>query len=120
MGITASRHRTGARCRPALILSADGDVITEFKPLNREWVVTLNQMSPHVVDALIATEDHRFYKHHGIDFQRVAAAAHQPLTRSCFGNPAASRVKSFLSGSYLASPSTRLPLIIAYRTCDSR
>jgi penicillin-binding protein 1A len=26
------------------------------------------------VDALIATEDHRFYEHHGIDFRRTAGA----------------------------------------------
>lgn len=67
--------------RPALILSADGKVLAEFKPVNREWV-TLNQISPHVVDALIATEDHRFYEHHGIDLQRVAAAALHTFTGS--------------------------------------
>ncbi|WP_321888491.1 penicillin-binding protein 1A [Paraburkholderia bannensis] len=67
--------------RPALILSADGKVLTEFKPVNREWV-SLNQISPHVVDALVATEDHRFYQHHGIDLQRVAGAALHTFTSS--------------------------------------
>ncbi|WP_310631343.1 transglycosylase domain-containing protein [Paraburkholderia sp.] len=67
--------------RPALILSDDGKVLTEFKPVNREWVA-LNQISPHVVDALVATEDHRFYQHHGIDLQRVAAAALHTFTGS--------------------------------------
>ncbi|HKR44618.1 MAG TPA: transglycosylase domain-containing protein [Paraburkholderia sp.] len=67
--------------RPALILSADGNALAEFKPVNREWV-TLNEISPHVVDALIATEDHRFYQHHGIDLQRVAAAALHTFTGS--------------------------------------
>jgi penicillin-binding protein 1A len=60
--------------RPALIVSADGKLLAEFKPVNREWV-TLNQISPYVVDALIATEDRRFYQHHGIDVRRVASAA---------------------------------------------
>uniref|UniRef100_UPI000DD33B8B penicillin-binding protein 1A n=1 Tax=Paraburkholderia unamae TaxID=219649 RepID=UPI000DD33B8B len=59
---------------PAQILSADGKVLAEFKPSNREWV-PLAQISPHMVDALIATEDHRFYEHHGIDFKRTAGAA---------------------------------------------
>ncbi|CAG9258552.1 Multimodular transpeptidase-transglycosylase [Paraburkholderia unamae] len=67
--------------RPALILSSDGKVLAEFKPVNREWV-TLDQISPHVVDALIATEDHRFYQHHGIDLQRVAGAALHTFTSS--------------------------------------
>lgn len=60
--------------RPAQILSADGKLLAEFKPSNREWV-TLKQISPHMVDALISTEDHRFYEHHGIDWKRTAAAA---------------------------------------------
>ncbi|TPQ37115.1 penicillin-binding protein [Cupriavidus pinatubonensis] len=60
--------------RPALIVSADGKVIDEFKPVNREWV-PLGQISPYMVDALIATEDRRFYEHHGIDWLRIASAA---------------------------------------------
>ncbi|MBU6487736.1 MAG: transglycosylase domain-containing protein, partial [Burkholderiales bacterium] len=60
--------------RPAQILSADGKLLAQFKPANREWV-TLKQISPHMVDALISTEDHRFYEHHGIDWKRTAAAA---------------------------------------------
>ncbi|NTX30751.1 transglycosylase domain-containing protein [Burkholderia pyrrocinia] len=59
--------------RPARVLSADGELIAEFRPVNREWV-PLKQISPHMVDALIATEDHRFYSHHGIDWRRTIAA----------------------------------------------
>nr|WP_310143469.1 transglycosylase domain-containing protein [Burkholderia ambifaria] len=59
--------------RPARVLSADGELIAEFRPVNREWV-PLKQISPHMVDALIATEDHRFYAHHGIDWRRTIAA----------------------------------------------
>jgi len=58
---------------PARVMSADGVLLAEFKRVNREWV-PLNRISPHVVDALIATEDHRFYQHHGIDFRRTGAA----------------------------------------------
>ncbi|WP_173678632.1 penicillin-binding protein 1A [Burkholderia singularis] len=59
---------------PAQILSADGKLLAEFKPSNREWV-PLPGISPKVVDALIATEDHRFYQHHGLDWRRTAGAA---------------------------------------------
>ncbi|MBR7990853.1 transglycosylase domain-containing protein [Burkholderia cenocepacia] len=59
--------------RPARVLSADGQLIAEFRPVNREWV-PLKQISPHMIDALIATEDHRFYAHHGIDWRRTLAA----------------------------------------------
>jgi penicillin-binding protein 1A len=33
-----------------------------------------NSGAPPVVDALIATEDHRFYKHWGLDWRRTASA----------------------------------------------
>ncbi|WP_422110258.1 penicillin-binding protein 1A, partial [Burkholderia glumae] len=59
---------------PAQVMSADGRLLAEFKPSNREWVA-LADISPHMVDALIATEDHRFYQHHGLDWRRTAGAA---------------------------------------------
>ncbi|CAG2157443.1 Penicillin-binding protein 1A [Cupriavidus yeoncheonensis] len=65
--------------RPAVILSADGEILDELKPANREWV-PLGRISPYVVAALIATEDRRFYDHHGIDWKRIAAAAVHTLS----------------------------------------
>jgi penicillin-binding protein 1A len=59
---------------PTVVMSADGVVLAEFRRLNRQWV-PLSRISKPVKDALIATEDHRFYEHHGIDFRRTAAAA---------------------------------------------
>ncbi|MCM8611636.1 transglycosylase domain-containing protein [Accumulibacter sp.] len=60
--------------QPAQILSADGRKLAEFKQSNREWV-TLAGISPHVIDALIATEDHRFREHFGLDWRRTIGAA---------------------------------------------
>lgn len=60
--------------RPAQLLSADGKQLAVFKRSNRVWV-KLDSVSPQVTAALIATEDHRFYEHHGIDWRRTAAAA---------------------------------------------
>lgn len=60
--------------RPSVVLSADGVVLAEYRRLNRRWV-PLDKIAPSTIDALIATEDHRFHEHHGIDFRRLAAAA---------------------------------------------
>ena len=59
--------------QPARVLSADGKELAVFKWANREWV-GLAQMAPSVKAALIATEDHRFFDHHGIDFYRLGGA----------------------------------------------
>ncbi|MBP0619710.1 penicillin-binding protein 1A [Cupriavidus consociatus] len=60
--------------QPAQVLSADGEELAVFKWANRDWV-PLKQISPNVVAALISTEDHRFYEHHGLDWRRLASAA---------------------------------------------
>ena len=39
------------------------------------------KISPHVMQALIATEDQRFYEHRGIDLRRTAGALCHTLTR---------------------------------------
>jgi penicillin-binding protein 1A len=58
---------------PAKVMSADGVLLAEYRRINRQWV-TLKKISPHVVNALISTEDHRFRQHHGIDLRRTGAA----------------------------------------------
>ncbi|MCW7536831.1 transglycosylase domain-containing protein [Aquabacterium sp. A7-Y] len=59
--------------RPSVLLAADGSVIATFKRTNREWMA-LDRVPTHVVDALIATEDHRFWEHAGVDWRRSLAA----------------------------------------------
>ena len=68
--------------QPSVLMSVDGKRLATFKPMNREWV-RLNQISPHVINALIATEDHRFYQHYGIDLRRTATG----LLRVFVGDP---------------------------------
>ncbi len=52
------------------VLSDDKTVLGTYYIQNRSSV-NYSQLSPNVVNALIATEDSRFYEHSGIDFQRV-------------------------------------------------
>ena len=58
---------------PAQLVSVDGKLLAEYRWANREWV-ELHQISPNVVKALIATEDHRFYDHFGLDWKRTASS----------------------------------------------
>jgi len=58
--------------QPTVLISSDGKRLATLKPMNREWV-QLYRISPQVINALLATEDHRFYDHHGIDVLRSAA-----------------------------------------------
>ncbi|MBQ7513917.1 MAG: transglycosylase domain-containing protein [Prevotella sp.] len=55
------------------IYSADGKMIGKFFSENRTPVV-YDEVSSDFWNALIDTEDERFYRHHGIDYQAFAAA----------------------------------------------
>ncbi len=68
----------GRNERPSVFLAADGKPLGSFRQRQKEWV-DLDQISPHVLAALVATEDHRFYDHNGIDVTRVFGAALQTL-----------------------------------------
>jgi len=41
--------------------------------------VALNDISPHLIHAVIAAEDARFYQHHGFDWKEVEDAIHQDV-----------------------------------------
>lgn len=56
------------------IISADGLLMGKYYSENRSEV-KYNQISPNVINALIATEDERFYEHSGIDAQAVGRVA---------------------------------------------
>jgi len=53
--------------------AADGRLITELG-LERRTVLPLSQIPERVREAFIATEDKRFYDHHGIDYIRIFGA----------------------------------------------
>lgn len=72
------------RSRPTVILDAAGKPLGTFERGLQERV-KLSQVSPHVVEALISTEDHRFYQHHGVDFKRVAGAMWHTLNGDAQG-----------------------------------
>lgn len=58
---------------PATLMSIDNVVLASYQRVHRQWV-PLDQVAPAVVHGLIATEDHRFWQHHGIDWYRTAAS----------------------------------------------
>ena len=59
--------------RPSVILSSDGEVIGRFSTAYQA-PVTLKDVPKDLIDALISTEDHRFYEHSGIDPTRIVGA----------------------------------------------
>lgn len=55
------------------VYSIDGELIDQFYNENRVEV-SIDSIPPHVINALIATEDKNFYDHWGVDLQRFLKA----------------------------------------------
>src|SRR5690606_35984702 len=62
-----------------VIMSSDGKQLGRMQQ-NRRAPVTLDQISPWVVRALIDTEDHRFRDHGGVDWLRSIKAVMRTAT----------------------------------------
>jgi penicillin-binding protein 1C len=65
-----------------MLCDDSGAALAEFAAPDGQWRTTLSedQISPHLLRAIVAVEDGRFYKHGGVDWRAVAAAAWQDLT----------------------------------------
>ncbi|MCH1484719.1 MAG: transglycosylase domain-containing protein [Flavobacteriaceae bacterium] len=57
------------------IFTSDGKTLAKYYFNDNRTPVTFHELPTHLVDALIATEDIRFYSHSGIDFKRTFGAA---------------------------------------------
>src|SRR5690625_956475 len=56
----------------SVVRSRDGVILDRYFIENRT-AVGIEDISPHVINALVATEDHRFYTHRGMDMVRTLA-----------------------------------------------
>jgi len=59
------------------ITDRTGDLLREIQPDGTGAPVELADVAPQVVVALVATEDRRFYRHHGVDLLALARAVKQ-------------------------------------------
>jgi len=67
------------QAQPSIVYASNGEPLTQFEPAFQEWV-PLDSIPHHVVDALLATEDRKFYRHNGVDYTRTVAALWNTFT----------------------------------------
>jgi penicillin-binding protein 1B len=61
-------HGRGERRPPIALGTLDGTALEQRVPIR------LSQLPDHLVSAVLAVEDQRFYGHHGLDFPRIGGA----------------------------------------------
>lgn len=98
----------------SLVYSADGKIIGTYNIDRANRIpISYSKLSPHLVHALVATEDERFYEHSGIDFIALGRAIvkrgmmgqasagggstiTQQLAKQLFSTPAKSTIERLL------------------------
>ena len=68
-----SELQRGALAEPSRIYANDGSLIATLYEENRQ-PITLDEVSPHMIDAMLAIEDDRYYEHGGVDLQGIFSA----------------------------------------------
>ncbi|ORM73495.1 carboxypeptidase/penicillin-binding protein 1A [Pantoea wallisii] len=91
---------------PMQVYSADGELIAQYGE-KRRVPLTLQQMPPELIKAFIATEDSRFYEHHGVDPIGIFRAASIALM-SGHASQGASTITQQLARNFFLSPERTL------------
>jgi len=56
------------------VYAIDGSLITEFHAEENREIISFNDMSPNIINAIVAIEDKRFFEHQGVDYIRIIGA----------------------------------------------
>ena len=59
--------------QPTKIYDEDGNVASTITA-NKSEGVAIEEIPDHIIQAVVSIEDHRFYEHHGIDYQAIMRA----------------------------------------------
>ncbi|MCP3137777.1 monofunctional biosynthetic peptidoglycan transglycosylase [Pyxidicoccus xibeiensis] len=73
------------------------------KPRVRQAWVSLGAVAPHAVDAVLTSEDARFYKHEGVDWTEVENALEQSVREARLGRGASTLTQQLAKNLYLST-----------------
>lgn len=111
---------------PSEVYSSDGALLGTYSITDKKEV-PLNQISKHVISALIATEDVRFYKHHGIDGKSMLRVIFKSLLMQQSSSGGGSTITQQLAKSlysrrnywFLETPITKIREMIIARKLEA-
>lgn len=98
------------------LISDDGQVLTTFHIENRSFV-SYEELSPYLVQAAVSTEDKRFYRHSGIDFQGLGRVFFRTLLLSDSSQGGGSTITQQLAKTLYprADVSSKIPFVYKIR-----
>jgi penicillin-binding protein 1A len=88
------------------ILDSNGQLIAVLAGDQNRQPVTISQVPQVVIDAVVATEDHDFYHHHGVDPTSIARAAISDLLGHGSLQGASTLTQQYIKNAYLGQERT--------------
>ena len=88
------------------IYDKDGNYVTTLVGRENRTVIDTSQLPAHVVDAFLAAEDLRFYKHPGFDVTRILGAVVSNVRSGGFDQGASTITQQLVKLSHLSSQKT--------------
>lgn len=90
------------------VYDKDGNQYAKLRGAEDRRSVSLSEISPYLVDAVVATEDMRFYQHMGVDFIRIFGALRADLRSGNLGQGASTLTMQLARNAILNSQEKEL------------
>lgn len=92
--------------KASVFLDKDGKQIGDYFAAERRYWVELEEISPFLLDAVVATEDRNFYKHNGFDYRRIAGAVLKDIKTQSMAEGASTITQQYARNLYLTHEKT--------------
>ena len=92
--------------KASVFLDKDGKQIGDHFAAERRYWVELEEISPFLLDAVIATEDRNFYEHNGFDYRRIAGAVLKDVKTRSKAEGASTITQQYARNLYLTHAKT--------------
>ena len=73
----------GDRGLTSVVYASDGSVLAEWHAEEDRALITYDELPRHLIDAVVAIEDERYWAHAGVDLQALARALIADLDDAC-------------------------------------
>lgn len=92
--------------RTVTVLDADGKPIDDARYDINKIYVSIDELPSNTVNAFIAIEDKRFYKHNGVDYKRICSALLSNLRTFSFREGASTITQQLIKNTHLSNKKT--------------
>ena len=72
--VRSSNVDTFRAAQTSMVYAADGSLISTLKGERDSYYLTIDQIPTQAIEAMVSTEDRKFYKHKGIDYKAILRA----------------------------------------------